>query len=42
MVLRNILIIVDEKHTLDISIPVNFFLRIWLIESIPSNEREVS
>ena len=34
-----ILIIVDERQTLDITIPVNISLRIWLIGSMPSSER---
>lgn len=40
------LIIVDEKHTLGITMPVNIYLRIWLLRNsglvtcfIPSNER---
>lgn len=36
---ENILIILDEKHTLKITTPLIISLRIWLIRSTPSNER---
>ena len=40
MVLKNtILIIIDERQTIDITIPVNISLRIWLIGGMPSSER---
>lgn len=34
-----ILIIVDERQTIDITIRVNISLRIWLLGSMPSSER---
>ena len=34
-----ILIIIDERQTIDITIPVNISLRIWLIGGMPSSER---
>lgn len=36
---ENILIILDEKHTLKITTSVIISLRIWLIRSIPLKER---